>query len=280
MLKTTNRSLADGSSCFLLLFLLSMLYPENMTKIIFLLLFLLITPLAYAQSDIANVYDISDREAKDGDILVITPEKGITRTNIPYDIHLFGVLQDNPLVAFKKVDRTGKTVARSGMTQVNVTNKNGPIKAGDGITSSEIPGYGMKATISGHIIGVATADFSPSADGKGQVTVALKIEYADLTTARSANRLLQYIGTAFFKNIQDPQGFGLLLKSLIAGLIMIISLVFSFIIISRSIPKAIEAIGRNPLARRSIILSIGLNIGFAIATSLIGIIAALIILRL
>lgn len=257
-----------------------MLYPENMTKIIFLLLFLLITPLAYAQSDIANVYDISDREAKDGDILVITPEKGITRTNIPYDIHLFGVLQDNPLVAFKKVDRTGKTVARSGMAQVNVTNKNGPIKAGDGITSSEIPGYGMKATISGHIIGVATADFSPSADGKGQVTVALKIEYADLTTARSANRLLQYIGTAFFKNIQDPQGFGLLLKSLIAGLIMIISLVFSFIIISRSIPKAIEAIGRNPLARRSIILSIGLNIGFAIATSLIGIIAALIILRL
>lgn len=248
-----------------------------MTKIIFIFLFLLITPLALAQSDIANVYDISDKEAQNGDILIITPEKGIGRTNIPYDIHLFGVLQDEPLVAFKKVDGTGKAVARSGVAKVNVTDANGPIKAGDGITSSETPGYGMKATISGHIIGVATADFN---EAKGQIPVALKIEYADLTTARSANRLLQYIGTAFFKNVQDPEGFGLLLKSLIAGLIMIISLAFGFVIISRSIPKAIEAIGRNPLARRSILISISLNIGFAIAASLIGILAALIILRL
>lgn len=231
----------------------------------------------HAQSDIANVYDLSDKEAKDGDILIITPEKGIERTNIPYDIHLFGVLQDKPLVVFKRVDETGKAVARSGVAQVNVTSANGPIKAGDGITSSETPGYGMKATLSGHIIGVATADFS---EEKGQIPVALKIEYADLTTARSANRLLQYIGTAFFKNVQDPQGFGLLLKSLIAGLIMIVSLAFGFIIISRSIPKAIEAIGRNPLARRSILISISLNIGFALAASLIGILASLIILRL
>lgn len=249
-----------------------------MNKIIFLLMFLFITtPLALAQSDIANVYDISDSEAKDGDILIITPEKGIERTNIPYDIHLFGVLQDEPLVAFKNVDDSGKAVARSGVAKVNVTNKNGGIKTGDGITSSDIPGYGMKATISGHIIGVATADFN---EAKGQVPVALKIEYADLTTARSANRLFQYVGAAFFKNVQDPEGFGLLLKSLIAGLIMIVSLIFGFVIISRSIPKAIEAIGRNPLARRSILISISLNIGFAIAASLIGIIAALIILRL
>lgn len=240
-------------------------------------LVLFITPLVFAQGDIANVYDIFDNEAKDGDILIITPEKGIIRTNIPYDIHLFGILQDEPLVAFKKVDGTGKAIARSGVAKVNVANVNGPIKAGDGITSSEIPGYGMKATISGHIIGVATADFNQE---KGQIPVALKIEYADLTTARSANRLLQYIGTAFFKNVQDPEGFGLLLKSLIAGLIMIISLAFGFVIISRSIPKAIEAIGRNPLARRSILISISLNIGFAIASSLIGIIASLIILRL
>lgn len=252
---------------------------KKLLVISFQFLVFFIVPLTYAQtnSDITNVYDLSDKEAKDGDILIITPEKGIERTNIPYDIHLFGVLQDEPLVVFKRVDASGSAIARSGVAEVNVTSVNGPIKSGDGITSSETPGYGMKATISGHIIGVATADFN---EAKGQVPVALKIEYADLTTARSANRLFQYIGTAFFKNVQDPEGFGLLLKSLIAGLIMIVSLAFGFIIISRSIPKAIEAIGRNPLARRSILISISLNIGFALAASLIGILASLIILRL
>ncbi len=247
-----------------------------------------------AQNDVANVYDITDQDAKDGDILIITPEQGIGRTNIPYDIHLFGVLQNQPLVVFRRIDKTGQPIVRSGQAEVNVTTINGTIKAGDFITSSEIPGFGMKSTISGHVIGVATADFNPSASSgqgetisykdkqivKGKVTVALKIEYADLTTARSANRLFQYIGAAFFKNVQDPQGFGLIVKYGLAGLIIILSVIFGFIIISRSIPKAIEAIGRNPLAKRSIILSIALNIGFAIAITISGLIASLIILRL
>lgn len=263
---------------------------KKLLVISFQFLVFFIAPLVYGQGDITNVFDIADKDTEDGDILIITPEQGITRTNIAYDIHLFGVLQESPLLVLQRVDETGRPVARSGMAEVNVTTFNGSIKAGDGITSSEISGYGMKATISGHIIGIATADFAETAGKKitykdkqivqGKVPVAVKIEYADLTTARSTNRLFQYIGASFFRNVQDPAGFGLLLKSLIAGVIILLSLAFGFIIISRSLPKAIEAIGRNPLARRSIILSIGLNIGFAITASLIGIIAALIILRL
>lgn len=269
-----------------------------MTKIIFVIfLFTLflstiyyLPSTIYSQSDITNVFDITDKDTEDGDILIFTPEKGITRTNIAYDIHLFGVLQESPLLVFQRVDETGQPVARSGIAEVHVTTFNGPIKAGDGITSSEISGYGMKATISGHIIGVATSDFDETTGEsiaykdkqivQGRVPVAVKIEYADLTTARSTNRLFQYIGASFFRNVQDPAGFGLLLKSLIAGVIILLSLAFGFIIISRSLPKAIEAIGRNPLARRSIILSIGLNIGFAIGITIVAIIASLIILRL
>lgn len=245
----------------------------------------------YAQ-DVANVYDIADTDAKEGDIVIFTPERGITRTNIPYDIHLFGVLQKSPILVFQRVDKTGTPLVRSGIARVNVTTLNGEIKAGDYITSSEIDGFGMKGTISGHVVGVATQNFDPSADGvetithgekqvqSGKVPVALKIEYADLTTARSANRLFQYIGQAFFRNIQDPQGFGLIVKYSLAGLMVLLSIGTGFIILSRSIPKAIEAIGRNPLARSAILFSMGLNIGFVAVIIILSIVAALIILRL
>ena len=249
-----------------------------------------ILPPTFAQSDIAATYELSEDSTQDGDILIFKPEAGITRAILPYDINIFGVRQDTALAVFRRVDGTGNAVARSGITQVNVTTISGPIKAGDRITSSQIPGFGMKADISGYVVGTAINSFGDS-DGEnfqfqnknlkaGRIPVAVKIEYAELSSPRSLNNFFSYLGTSFLQGVQDPRGLSQAIKYIFAGLIVLVAIVFSLIILLRSIPKGIEAIGRNPLARRAIMLSIGMNIFIVIAITLAAIFAAFIILRL
>ena len=49
-----------------------------------------------------------------------------------------------------------------GRVPVKVSSINGDIKAGDSITSSDIPGVGMKATKAGRVVGIALEDYSNS----------------------------------------------------------------------------------------------------------------------
>ncbi|KKR80566.1 MAG: hypothetical protein UU26_C0014G0011 [Candidatus Daviesbacteria bacterium GW2011_GWC1_40_9] len=241
-------------------------------------------------TDVSNVYEINDKEAKDGDILITTTGKGIIRASLPYDYHLFGVLQNQPLLAYRRGDNKGQPVARFGNAQVNVTTLGGAIKAGDYITSSEIPGKGQKAIFSGYIIGVALAPFTETEGQKitqngkevasGKVPVALRIEYAELSRSKSNARLLDSFNVALFQNMQDPNKFIQVLRYIAAATTALMGFGLGFLTFSRSVPKGIEAIGRNPLAEKAILFSIALNIIFTVLTASLGIVAAAFILRL
>lgn len=235
----------------------------------------------HAQSEIVGVYDISDTTIKDGDIVSFTPDQQIQKTSREYDLNIFGVVQNNPLVVYKRVDQSGTPVVRSGTVEVNVSTLNGPIKAGDYITSSEIPGVGKKADISGYVVGKAINSFTEQDREKvGKVQVAVKIEFAELTVPKTLNRLFSYLGISFLQSIQDPKGFGQSIKYIFAGLIVLIAIAFSLIILLRSIPKSIEAIGRNPLARTAINLSIAMNVFISVAITAGAIFAAFIIIKI
>ena len=56
-----------------------------------------------------------------------------------------------------EADGEGKPVivGLSGRVPVKVSTKNGDIRPGDYITTSDIPGVGMRATRAGHVIGKA-----------------------------------------------------------------------------------------------------------------------------
>lgn len=245
----------------------------------------------YAQSqgiEVTSVYEVADTEATEGDILIVN-EKGLVRANIGFDNKMFGVVQDNPLLVYRS-ETKGKPIVRSGIAQVNVTTLNGPIKYGDYITSSAIPGKGQKALESGYVIGIALASFTgegtPQVDGprgkvaSGKIPVAIRIEYTELTNPRFAGRLFGFIGTAFLENVSDPKQIGLLIRYIAAGLIVLLSFTFGFLTFSRSIAKSIEALGRNPLAKSTIQLSMIINIGLLVLTGIIGIVASIFIIRL
>ncbi len=252
--------------CFVVLLL-------AMTGVVYLL------PITYAQTpsiDVTSLYDVTDQDAVNGDILMYS-DTGLKRADIIYSNKIFGVLQDKPLLVYRRPDNTGKPVIRSGTAEVNVTNAGGPIKKGDYITSSPTAGKGQKASQSGYVLGVALADMN---DPAGKIQVAIRIEYAELTNTRSVLRLLDAFNIAAFQTASNPQQGIQLIKYTSSGLIVILALILSILIFARSITKSIEALGRNPLARNAIMLSIVINAGLTVVTILIGVAAAFILLKL
>lgn len=251
----------------------------------------LITPV-HAQLEIAETYDVPE-ETQDGDI-VSYKENGIVLSSSEYDDKMFGVVETTPLVAYRRQDNTGLPIVRNGTTSVNVTTANGSIKTGDFVTTSTLPGKGQKSVASGYIIGVALQDFGEE-DGEavevtlpqggtrqvraGSINVAIKIEYAELNTARNSNRLLDALNAALFRNVQNPEQFVNVIRYILAGLAVLISFLIGFFTLARTIPKGIEALGRNPLARTTIQFGIILNIIFTVAIAGVGIVAAVILLR-
>lgn len=254
--------------------------------------FVLLTP-SRAQLEIAESFDIASEGAVDGDIVSYT-DQGVVLSGRDHDDKVFGVLDETPLVVYRRQDETGTPVVRNGTVDVNVSTANGPIKTGDFITTSFFKGKGEKSTVSGYIVGVALQDFGDQ-DGEaasftppeggtqqvrvGKINIAVKIEFAEINTARSANRLLDALNVALFRNTQDPEKFLNILRYVLAGIAVLVSFIIGFFTFARTIPKAMEALGRNPLARTTIQFGIILNIVFTIGIALVGVIAAVILLR-
>lgn len=227
--------------------------------------------------ELTSVYKIADIEASDGDILIIT-EEGLVRSSKSSDIKMFGVFQEKPLLLYKSSDVSGKPVVRSGIAQVNVTNLNGPIQYGDPITSSSIPGKGQKAPVTGAVLGIALAPFN---EDQGKIPVAIKIESGGIgASGLTAKRFFGAVGSAFVENLSDPQKFTDVVRYIAAGLVVLLSFTFAFLIFARSIPKGIEAVGRNPLAKSTIEFSMILNVILLVLTGIIGIVASILIIRL
>lgn len=238
--------------------------------------------------EVTSVYEVPDKDAAEGDIVKVT-DTGLIRTTIGFDNKMFGVISDQPLLVYRS-ETKGKPIIRSGTAQVNVTTLNGPIKYGDYITSSSVAGKGQKALESGYTLGIALGSFTGEGarqiDGprgkvaSGKIPVAIRIEYTELTNPRFVGRLFGFIGTAFLENVSDPKKFGDIIRFIAAALVVLLSFTFGFLTFSRSIVKSIEAIGRNPLAKSTIQLSMIINIILLVVTGIIGIVASILIIRL
>ncbi|MEW5797310.1 MAG: hypothetical protein AB1772_13270 [Candidatus Zixiibacteriota bacterium] len=127
-------------------------------------------------ADIAERYRSSE-PVYPGDILSVTDppvngEATVALSRIPYDQKLIGVVTTNPAIVmdsnlvdlnFNAASRNSPdrpAVALAGRVPIKVSTANGPIAVGDPITSSNIPGVGIKATKAGTIIAKALQNFS------------------------------------------------------------------------------------------------------------------------
>jgi hypothetical protein len=120
--------------------------------------------------DIAESFPSAVPEIKPGSVLVLDPQKpgALTISTQAYDRRVAGVASGasdyKPAMTLGKRDAAGHVpVTLTGTAYTLVTNSNGPIKAGDLLTTSNIPGHAMKVTdfaaSQGAILGKAMQDF-------------------------------------------------------------------------------------------------------------------------
>jgi site-specific recombinase XerD len=123
-------------------------------------------------SDIAEYYGAKDLTIEAGDVVVaasgaqsvgLNSKAYVNKSSSSYQGGVIGVVSTNPYDTFGKnfdKDEYSLPIALTGRIPVKISLENGPIAAGDPLTSSSIPGIAMKATETGPIIGKALEDLS------------------------------------------------------------------------------------------------------------------------
>jgi len=132
-----------------------------------------------------------------GDLVSLDPNNPgqVILSSTAYDPNLVGVISTHPgfitnatssSVSGGASDPSQKPLALAGRVPVKVDGQNGPIEPGDYITSSSTPGYGMKATQQGKVIGIAMSGFSgTTASSTGQILVFINNTYYNPVGATS-----------------------------------------------------------------------------------------------
>lgn len=229
----------------------------------FLIIFILFSENIFAQilPSIAKNLEIADTDIKIGDI-ISQSEQGLIKSRVAYDQNMVGVVGESPILVFGKGTTTTLPVITFGEAKVRVSNQNGEIKKGDFITSSQIPGLGQKATQSGWILGKAMEDLK---EKEGLIVAQIDIKFVSFPGGGKPS-FREFFWTVY-ENLGRPENFPTFLKYLFAILLGGGSFFFGFYMIIRTLHKGVEAIGRNPLARRSIQLAMALNlIGIVLVT--------------
>ncbi|MCX7996707.1 MAG: hypothetical protein N2691_03020 [Patescibacteria group bacterium] len=235
----------------------------------------------YAQANVsysvANYVLIADENPQDGSIVSAVNNK-FRISNIPYDQNIVGVVTSRPAISFIDSDTGGKTpIVSSGNAYVLASTRNGVIKQGDALTSSEIPGVAVKADRPGNIIGTALEDFestNPEEIKKLFITVDIRF-WSEEVGDRSVFDLFK-LSLLTAASEQPPIFF----KYTTASFSVLGAILLGFYFFGKVAAKGVEAIGRNPLAGRMIQLGIIFNVFLTVVTIAAGLVIAIVILRL
>jgi len=147
-----------------------------------------------APTDLAEYFGTEDVSIEPGDLVTttgkaeekivvdvlgketITSKAWIAKSAKPYEKGIIGVVSTSPNLVFgddgvfDEKDNP-RPVSLAGRVPVKVSMENGPIGAGDWITSSSTPGVGMRATEPGMVIGMALESYNKKEVGKILVLV-------------------------------------------------------------------------------------------------------------
>lgn len=190
------------------------------------------------------------------------------------DLKTVGVITENPSISLRRSENPNSYfVNNSGLSLVKASNSGGKITKGDGLTSSDIPGTAVKANDGEYIVGIALEDFDAS---EGLIRADVRPGYAQSSSSVSRS-LLSIIRTGTQSLYLSPINS---LRYVLAAIIGIASFLFGFSIFSKISGSGIQALGRNPLARKTIEFNIIIEFILNIAIIVFGLIIAYFILAL
>ena len=216
-------------------------------------------------------------------MIVSSGETAYRESRAVYDRNMFGVVDLAPSIEFTFASTEDSyPVISDGTANVMVSGESGAIQVGDSITSSSQPGIGMKATKSGFTLGIAEESFAgQTATDTGLVSIRLNKQFTFAEDAPDSetisDRLKNIVSLSAIAAFEEPTK---VLRYLVAGLVLSFSVLLSFITLSRTSQRGIEAIGRNPLAKNSILISVFVNIVISLVILVTGVAGAYIVVTL
>lgn len=226
-------------------------------------------------SGIAYYITIGSEKVQEGDIVTLS-NTGYVLSTQAYDPNIFGVVVDDPAVAFESRQEGDWPVVSQGKVYLRVSTKNGEIKKGDLLTTSEIPGVAQKADESGFIAATALEDYSANPTQIGKILVVLSIGHGSVSTDTPGsvlNVLKNITNTPFLAPVA-------VLRFIVAAIMVFASFLLAVNYFGRISSLGIEALGRNPLASKTIIFGIAMNIFLGLAIISVGIAIAYLIMVL
>ena len=127
------------------------------------------------QADLAEWYQTNGTETIEaGDVVSINPQGILTKSTVASDPKVVGVVSTSPNEIYgNMVNNSDIKLSLSGRVPVKVTQENGPIQAGDYLTSASIPGVAMKATKAGPVLGKALEAYSGNGIGSILMFISL-----------------------------------------------------------------------------------------------------------
>ena len=130
-----------------------------------------------------------------GDVVTVDPNgiETVRKSQGAYETSVIGIVSTQPgLTIGEPASAFASQIALAGRVPVNVTNENGAIQPGDYLASSSTPGYAMKATEAGSVLGIAMGSF----DGTSGQVVAKIASFWYVPPATEASALQGSDGSA------------------------------------------------------------------------------------
>jgi F0F1-type ATP synthase membrane subunit c/vacuolar-type H+-ATPase subunit K len=221
-----------------------------------------------------TINNIPDGREDVNGMIVVLDKGNYSISNTKADSNQVGVITFNPAITLRKSsDPNTYDVNVSGVAQVRASNSNGRIPKGSYVTSSNTPGVAVLSTESEFVIGIALEDFDTE-QGLLRIEVDPRYNLLNASTGSNLINVIRNSSSSFFLAPVDS------LRYFLASIVVIASFLFGFSIFGKITGSGIQALARNPLARRSIQINIIVEFVLNIAIIIFGLVVAYFILTI
>lgn len=228
---------------------------------------------------VAKYVTIEEENVENGDVISLVDGKYV-RSAKAYDPNIVGIVSLNPAISIEPNISDGMyPIIDKGDTEVRVSSSNGVIAEGDLLTTSENPGVAIKAGNTGFIVGVARQDYTvENPDEVGVINVSLQPSF---NYGNSEEKLKTSFADIFsLSTIAAYQNPSQVIQHLVAGIVLLLSIILGFFTFARVAAEGVEAVGRNPSAKTSIGLGIIVNVTITVVIILGGVFVSYLILSI
>ena len=248
----------------------------------------------------ARAQSITQGYKSSGDVqngMIVHFKAGVAGTVEPlsqkYELSMLGVTVANieSPVSLSNSAETQVYVATFGEYTVLVSTQNGPIKAGDRLSVSSIDGIAMKSDNDRQVIlGKALQDFADTSNANGHVSlkgagsVAIGRILVDVGVARNPGYSADAVAnvpTFLVKAARAVSDKPITALRLYSGLaILFVAIVVAGMVLFAGARSGMSAVGRNPLAKKSIFKSMISVVLMALIIVSLGLVAVYLLLKI